>query len=89
MRSKVKNYISFPLALSTTAYSTRSVTEQCLLSNNSLLVYSRTCLKNRNKINMIGKEDKPYAVCSGSLEFNSNPRIKYIASITQITPITV
>ena len=38
---------------------------------------------------MKGKEDKPYAVCSGSLEFNSNPRTKYIANIMQITPITV
>ncbi len=35
---------------------------------------------------MKGKEAKPYAICTGSLEFSTNPRLKYIAIIMQKIP---
>ena len=62
------------------------VPQKRLLSHNCL-VYSRMCLKNRNKIKMNGKEAKMYAIWISSFESNASPRIKYIANITQIIPI--
>ena len=62
------------------------VPQKRLLCHNCL-VYSRMCLKNRNKIKMNGKEAKLYAIWMGSFEFNASPRIKYIANITQMIPI--
>jgi hypothetical protein len=53
------------------------------------LVYIRVSLKNLKKIKMKGKEAKLYATIVGSVESNTNPKLKYIASNTQIMPIVI
>ena len=35
---------------------------------------------------MNGKDAKPYAICIGSLEFSTNPRPPYIATIKKKIP---
>src|SRR5215467_12856704 len=53
----------------------------------SVLVYFRVSLKNRKKTKMKGNEAKLYATRMGSLESNTNAKLKYMASITQMIPI--
>ena len=47
----------------------------------------RVSLKNRKVTKMKGKEAKLYAIRVGSFESKTNPKFKYMASITQIMPI--
>ena len=53
----------------------------------SVLVYFRVSLKNRKKTKMKGNEAKLYATIMGSLESNTNAKLKYIANNTQMIPI--
>ena len=52
-----------------------------------LVVIFDLFLKNQTKIVTKGKDAAPYATSVGTLEFNDNPRPRYMASITQIIPI--